>query len=141
MCVYKIVFPPNTVGDILLEISLSNDRGPQVDISYPYSRPAPNGNDILHKPTRAIAGATESPEEFFGEMGALRGLEPQCAYIFDADNIRDDRILHWLMRNVMPDQDEAEQLAERRVVLIWDAAHAIAMIGWQRGKHGYTRWH
>lgn len=117
------------VGDILLEISLSDDIGSHVDVSYTYSRPARDGNDCLHKPTRAIAGATEIPEEFFGELDALSSLEPPFAYIFDADNVRDDRVLHWLMRSVMPNSNEVEQLAERGVVFIGDAAHATPILG------------
>lgn len=117
------------VGDILLEISLSDDTGSQVDVSYTYSRPARDDNDTLHKPDRAIAGATEIPEEFFRELDALGDLQTPFAYIFDADNVRDDRVLHWLMRSIMPNLKEVEQFAERGVVLIGDAAHATPILG------------
>lgn len=116
-------------GDILLEISVNDISGPHVDLGYTYSRPAKEINDPLHKPDRPIPGATDIPEEFYEELAALQNLEPPFQAIFDAEEVRHDRVLHWLMRTLMPDPDEAQRLAKHDVVLIGDAVHATPILG------------
>lgn len=116
-------------GNILLEISVSDMSESHVDLSYTYSRPAKENNDPLHKPGRLISGATEIPEEFYAELAVLQGLEPPFKAIFDAAKVRNDRVLHWLMRTLMPDPGEAQRLAKHNVVLIGDAVHATPILG------------
>lgn len=116
-------------GEILLEISVDDISKSHVNLSYTFSRPARENNDPLHKPNRAIAGATDIPEEFYEELAALHDLEPPFKGIFDTEKVRDDRVLHWLMRIVMPDQNEAQRLAKHDVVLIGDAVHATPILG------------
>lgn len=116
-------------GKILLEISVNDISGSHVDLSYTYSRPAKENNDPLHKPDRPIPGATDIPEEFYEELAELEDLEPPFKVIFDAEEVRGDRVLHWLMRTLMPDLSEAQRLAKHDVVLIGDAVHATPILG------------
>lgn len=116
-------------GDILLEISVNDMSGSHVDLSYTYSRPAKENSDPLHKPDRLIFGAADIPEEFYEELAALQDLEPPFKEIFDAEEVRRDRVLHWLMRTLMPDRSEAQRLTKHGVVLIGDAVHATPILG------------
>lgn len=116
-------------GEILLEISVNDISGSHVDLSYTYSRPAKENNDPLHKPDRPITGAADIPEEFYEELAALQDLEPPFKVIFDAEEVRGDRVLHWLMRTLMPDPSEAQRLANHNVVLIGDAVHTAPILG------------
>lgn len=116
-------------GDARFEISLSEHSTSNVAISYTYSRPAKNGNDLLHKPERPNSGATNIPEEFYTELESLEITDEPFKHCFDAAKIRKDRVLHWLMRSLTPDRDEAQRLARRGVILIGDAAHAMPILG------------
>lgn len=116
-------------GEILLQIYLTDISGSQVIIGYTYSRPAIKNNDPLHKPDRLVPGATDIPEELFEELVLLQDLEPPFKVIFDAEEVRGDRLLHWLMRTLMPDPSEAQRLAKHDVVLIGDAVHTTPILG------------
>lgn len=116
-------------GDILLGISVDDISGSQVSLSYTYSRPAKESNDPLHKPDRPIPGATDIPEAFYEELELLQNLDPPFRAIFDVEEVRGDRVLHWLMRTLMPDPSEAQRLARHNVVLIGDAVHATPILG------------
>ena len=117
------------IGDILLEISVNDISESHVDLGYTYSRLAKENNDPLHKPDRLILHAIDIPEEFYEELGALQDLEPPFKAIFDAEKVRGDRVLHWLMRTLMPDAGEAQRLAKHDVILIGDAVHATPILG------------
>ena len=117
------------IGDILLEISVNDISKSHVDLSYTYSRLARENIDPLHKPDRLIVHAIDVPEEFYDELEALQGLEPPFKAIFDAEKVRGDRVLHWLMRTLMPDPGEAKRLAKYDVILIGDAVHATPILG------------
>ena len=119
-------------GDARLEISVNDFAPSSVDLSYVSSRPVhkPNtDNDKLYTPNRPIAGATNIPEEFYEELATLENLEPPYKDIFNAENVRNDRVLHWLMRTCQPDLNDMRSLAVRGVSLIGDAAHAEQIIG------------
>ena len=121
-------------GDVRLGISLSNFADSHVDISYTYSRPARRSgpsldSDPLHSPNRPNADATNIPDEFYEELAMLQNLEPPFKAIFNPAKVREDRILHWLMRTVKPDLNEAKWLADRGVLLIGDAIHATPILG------------
>ena len=116
-------------GDILLEITVNDISGSDVSISYTYSRPAKENNDALHNPDRTISGAIDIPEGFYEELAALQDLGPPFKMVFNAEEVRSDRVLHWLMRTLMPDLGEAQRLARHNVVLIGDAVHATPILG------------
>ncbi|KAH8814054.1 hypothetical protein F5882DRAFT_485456 [Hyaloscypha sp. PMI_1271] len=117
-------------GDALLQI-LINDRGKNevgVDISYIYSRPA-HQDDQLHQPARELQQAADFSELFFSEASKLQELEDPIKDTFDVDKMRGDRILHWLMRDILVPSDDLKSFAERGIVLIGDAAHATPILG------------
>lgn len=116
-------------GDIRLEISVNDISTSHVDLNYTYSRPAQGSHDPLHKADRPISGATDIPEEFFDELAALHDLEPPFQAVFDAGKVRNDRVLHWLMRTLTQEPSEAQRLAEHNVVLIGDAVHLTPILG------------
>lgn len=117
------------VGNVYLEISVTDIAGAKVELSYVYSRPAMKGHDPLHNPDRPISGATDIPDEFYEELRSLKELEMPFKEIFDADKVEDDRTLHWLMRCLTPEPKEAQQLSEHGVLLIGDAVHAAPILG------------
>lgn len=118
-------------GDAYLEIAINDVTSSRVTISYTYSRPAKEAADPLYRPERPISGATDMPEEFFTEIDGLNGLESPFKEIFDAQRIREDRLLNWLMRCVALDESELIRLSQNGVVLIGDAAHAVPILGGQ----------
>ena len=116
--------------NILLEISVNEQTASTIDMSYTYSRPARHGYDALHNPDRTAAGAKDIPEEFYQELKQLEGLlDVPFADIFEPDKVRNDRVLHWLMRSMIPDIGEAQRLADQGVILIGDAVHALPILG------------
>ncbi|KAH9878291.1 hypothetical protein J1614_003508 [Plenodomus biglobosus] len=117
-------------GDTLLSISLDKRQTEYVSLSWTFSRPPRGTHDALHRPERSNADAQTIPNEFFDEIAALKGLEQPFAQVFDADKLRKDRILHWLMRKALtPLSDLQNLLAKNHVVLMGDAAHAEPIIG------------
>lgn len=116
-------------GDVRLEISLDEHIASKVTVSYTYSRPARDDNDPLHSPDRPISGAADVPEKFFEELKELEAIDQPFAELFNSENARNDRWLHWLMRSLMPDPDEGQRLASQGVILAGDAAHAMPILG------------
>ncbi|KAL8872192.1 MAG: hypothetical protein Q9174_002135 [Haloplaca sp. 1 TL-2023] len=114
-------------GDIVLEISINEYTPKHVDIGYTYSRPA-RTHDPLHKPERAIPGATNVPEEFFSELEDLKVEEPFRS-VFQPAEVRRDRVLHWLMRSNLASRAEVDHLAKQSVLLVGDAVHAMPILG------------
>lgn len=114
--------------DIVLEIAINDFTPKQVDISYTYSRPA-RKDDSLHKPDRPIPGATDIPEELYTELHALKQLAQPFDRIFDPVKVRRDRVLHWLMRTTLGSPAEVKSLADKGVLLMGDAVHAMPILG------------
>jgi monooxygenase len=116
-------------GDILLQLSINDrgDYGDGVDISYIYSRPAQQ-DDQLHQPKRQLQQAANIAKGFFAEVSKLE-LEQPFKDTFDVEKMRSDRILHWLMRDILVPLDDLEALADQGVLLIGDAPHATPILG------------
>ena len=120
--------------DVILQIAMNQHTATYIDLSYTYSRPA-RPHDPLHRPNRSITRATDIPEEFYTELQELQALEPAFTEIFDAVNVRKDRVLHWLMRSTLGTESTAKELADRGVLLIGDAIHAMPILGGEGGNH------
>ncbi|EON62061.1 hypothetical protein W97_01280 [Coniosporium apollinis CBS 100218] len=113
----------------LLHVSVNENAGDSVSVSWIYSRLSHGSSDPLHKPNRPVAGATDIPEKFYDEIGALKDLEQPFADIFDEEKLRDERVLHWLMRTVMIPLSELQALAKQDVIFLGDSVHAQPILG------------
>ena len=83
-----------------------------MDISYIHSHPA-HQDDQLHLPVRELQQAADISELFFAETPKLQELEGPIKDAFDGHKMRGDRILHWLMRDILIPSDDLKSLAER----------------------------
>ena len=120
--------------DVLFQIAVNEYAATHVDVAYTYSRPA-RQNDPLHKPDRPIPGATEIPEEFYTELQQVEGLGRAYEEIFDAAKVRQDRVLHWLMRSTLGTEQEIKDLTARGILLVGDAIHAMPILGGEGGNN------
>lgn len=131
---YAPAFENTTVLEVrndraVLNISINEATTDQVSISWIYSRAVQGSSDALHKPNRPNAAAKDIPREFFDEVAALKNLSQPFADVFDAEKLRNERILHWLMRSLLISKAELQQLGDDGIWLIGDAAHAEQIIG------------
>lgn len=131
---YAASFDDTTVlevrqNDTVLNISLNSITHEEVSISWIYSRPARGPSDALYKPNRSNADAKDIPEEFFEEIEALHGLSQPFTEIFNAEHLRKERILHWLMRGVLVSKQDLQSLGDTGPWFVGDAAHAEPIIG------------
>lgn len=114
-----------------LNFNISNyDKG-KVSVSWTYSRPSRGDGDALHKPGRELSKATVIPQELFEELDQFRqvGLPPPFSDLFSPEMVRNDRILHWLMRTAHVPKEDLQNLAQKGIVLMGDAAHAHPIVG------------
>ncbi|POS74459.1 early conidial development-2 [Diaporthe helianthi] len=119
-------------GSVVMNISIIEFNENSVDLSWTYSRPARGPHDTLHRPNRSAAEASSHPEDLYAELGALSGLEPPFNNAFnDVDKIRQDRVLHWLMRTGLVSLLNLQALAQRGIFFIGDAIHAEPILGGQ----------
>ena len=118
--------------DVLLQISVSDFLADDVHISYTYSRPA-RQNDPLPKPDRPTTGATDIPEAFYEELGTIKDLGQAFVEMFDSNKVREDRVLHWLMRSTMGSEQDINGLVDRGVLLMGDSIHAMPILGGEGG--------
>ncbi|KAF8866424.1 FAD/NAD(P)-binding domain-containing protein [Acephala macrosclerotiorum] len=98
-----------------------------VDVSYVYSRPT-RESDPLHRPGRAPESSDIS-EAFFDEVSQLSALDQPFKDAFDGEKIKEDRILHWLMRTSFSPLDELIDFLKMGVVSLGDSAHAMPILG------------
>lgn len=117
-------------GNVLFRIYINEYTPTAVHFGYTYSRPA-RLNDPLHRPDRATTGADNITEEFYVELSQYgqKQLGPGFAEIFDSERVRQDRVLHWLMRSTVIRLEDAQYLADQGVWLIGDAAHPMPILG------------
>lgn len=116
-------------GQTVLKISTNELTEDSVNINWIYSRPAQGPSDPLHRPNRSTSEAKQIPEQFFQEINTLKELAEPFADIFDAGKLRKERILHWLMRDLLVPLQELQELGEKGIWLVGDAAHTGPIIG------------
>jgi len=114
-----------------LSVSINESNTDQVYVNWTFSRPALcNKHDPLHRPSRSLQDAKQIPEELFNEVRALSGLQPPFSAVFDPERMRNDRILHWLMRTTaVPLRDLQTLFNDSGVCLMGDAVHAEPILG------------
>lgn len=116
-------------GEMILNLSINEQQTDAVSISWIYSRPSRRFNDPLHRPNRSVSEATGIPKEFFDEIETLHGLEQPFKDVFDAETLKMERALHWLMRTVLVSHQELCTLANKGVFFIGDSVHAEPILG------------
>lgn len=126
--IHKEIIIQSRHNDVVLRISVNVFAAEYVDLSYTYSRSA-RQDDPLHKPDRPTFGASEIPEEFYEELAQLESLPKPFDTTFDSARVREDRVLHWLMRTTLGRFGQIKYLADRGVLLIGDAIHATPILG------------
>ena len=120
----------------LLQLALNdiNKETNVVGLSYTYSRKVRPGDEKdMHRLDRVTGDAAKIPEAFYEEVTQLRGLPKPFADAFDVEQIKKDRVLHWLMRITCVPPADLRELARKGVVLIGDAAHAQPILGGSGG--------
>jgi 2-polyprenyl-6-methoxyphenol hydroxylase-like FAD-dependent oxidoreductase len=113
----------------VLSISINEKTIDMISISWIYSRPSRGASDPLYQPNRPLSGATDIPEEFYQEVGALQKLEQPFREVFDQEKLRLERVLHWLMRTCLVSLPDLLELGRRGIFLIGDSVHAEPIIG------------
>ncbi|TKA79988.1 hypothetical protein B0A55_02108 [Friedmanniomyces simplex] len=117
------------LGQTLLQITINDRNKNTVSISYTYSRPARSPVDPIFTPERSTSSASQVPDELFEEIRSLESLDGAFEEVFDAEKMRKDRILNWLMRSVSVEVSERNAAAAQGIVLVGDAAHATPILG------------
>lgn len=118
-------------SDTIFQISIDGYQKDSeiVDINYVYSRPARLNDDPLHRPGREKDEASKINEEFYQEVSGLKDIESPFKETFDVQSMREDRILHWLMRSSITPLSELKELAETGFVMLGDSSHALPILG------------
>ena len=128
-----LTYAPVSPDDARLEISVnSHEEDGSVSIGYIYSRAAKLDGDRLHRPQRPNTGATDIPVEFYEELDRfLKAHRPSQPFedCFDVEQIRSERVLHWLMRTTIIPKSGLLRLLQHGVVMIGDSAHALPILG------------
>lgn len=116
--------------DVLLQVWINDyqKESDAVDISYVYSRPT-RENDSLHRPGRSPGESSNIGSAFFEEVSQLFELEQPFKDAFDGKKIKDDRILHWLMRTSLIPLKDLLKWSKKGVVFLGDSAHAMPILG------------
>ena len=114
---------------IVLNISVNENAGDLVGISWVYSRASRGSDDLLYRPNRLVSGATNIPEEFYREIASLRDLGQPFKEVFDEEKLRTDRVLSWLMRTVDVELSDLQELAKKGVYFMGDSVHSQPILG------------
>ena len=114
---------------VVLNVSVGSVSAQDISLNWIFSRPARGSLDPLHNPSRSNSAARDIPEEFFAEVAAMTGLAQPFADIFNPKSLRNERILHWLMRSILVPMPELISVAEKGIWLVGDSAHAEQIIG------------
>ncbi|KAK6614579.1 FAD binding domain-containing protein [Botrytis cinerea] len=140
-------FPRNTAHinkkfgatNLDLIINQISEQTGEVSLTYIYSRPVLDGlmdtEDELWKPTRPTHEAA-SPvliEKFLDEIKTFRHknvLPGPYNVIFNPEKMKEDRILHWLMRTLRADQPEAIKLwaSDEKIMKLGDAVMSMPIV-------------
>jgi 2-polyprenyl-6-methoxyphenol hydroxylase-like FAD-dependent oxidoreductase len=132
--VYATAMQSSTVvelkrGDVLLNVSVNEAMKNEVSVSWVYSRPARGSSDPLHKPNRPNSAAQDIPDKFFAEVRALADLPHPFREVFDAEKLKEERVLHWLQRTSMLGLQELKEAGGHGAFMIGDSVHAQPILG------------
>ena len=116
--------------DVVFEISIKKKlAAPHFRLSYTYSRPARPEDPLLFGSDKPVEGAKINTEEFYTELQEVKGLGQAYKEMFDVTNVRRNKMIRWLMQSTMGTEQEIQDLADRGVLLVGDAMHAMPILG------------
>jgi 2-polyprenyl-6-methoxyphenol hydroxylase-like FAD-dependent oxidoreductase len=99
-----------------------------VAVSYTLSRAAGKSDKPLLD--RNISDAETLAKQFVDEVASLGQLPAPFDGVFNPDTMSEDRLLHWLMRSALADDNTIRDTAlDKGIVLLGDAAHAQPVPG------------
>lgn len=99
-----------------------------VAVSYTLSRAAGKADKALLD--RNISDAETLAKQFVDEVASLGQLPAPFDGVFNPDTMSEDRLLHWLMRSALADDNAIKDTAlDKGIVLLGDAAHAQPVPG------------
>ena len=117
------------VGPVRLAMSVVKaPDGVGHTLSYTYSRRSTQ-DDLIHSPNRPLTNARAIPEAFYHEVDALQDLPEPFSQIFNSRALREDRLLHWVMRSGLIPPSAMDDLAGQGVVFMGDAVHPMPILG------------
>lgn len=111
-----------------MQIAINQSTGGYFSLSYIYSRPS-RRHDPLFNPNRLKTEANQIPSALFEEIADLGDIEKPFPSVFNADRMRGDRLLNWLMRTHIIPKDDLMSAAANGIVLLGDSAHAQPILG------------
>ena len=132
-----LVREPERRGDPRLEISLTDNAGSgqvsdAVSVSYVCSRPA-RTNDSIFNASRSKDAASTVNEGLFGEIetfiSSQHDIDPPFQDCFAIKQMRNDRLLNWLMRSLLTTREDLDSLAQLGIVMLGDSVHAVPILG------------
>jgi len=99
-----------------------------VAVSYTLSRAATKTDQPLLD--RNISDAETLAKQFVDEVASLGQLPAPFDGVFNPDTMSEDRLLHWLMRSSLANDNAIKDTAlDKGIVLLGDAAHAQPVPG------------
>jgi 2-polyprenyl-6-methoxyphenol hydroxylase-like FAD-dependent oxidoreductase len=99
-----------------------------VAVSYTLSRAAVKADKSLLE--RNTSDAETLAKQFVEEVASLGQLPAPFDGVFNLDTMSEDRLLHWLMRSSLADDNTIRDTAlDKGIVLLGDAAHAQPVPG------------
>ena len=118
-------------GGVVLGISVIGVGEDEVGVSWTYSRRSNGKDEKLWRPERSTEGAKVIPESFYEEVRALEALDLEQPFkeVFGEEQVRADRVLHWLMRTVLVSLGRLRWLGSKNVFFLGDALHAEPILG------------
>lgn len=120
----------HTEGGAVLSIKADfwDAKNQTVAVSYTLSRAAGEKDQPLLN--RNISDAEALAKRFIEEVAALGQLPTPFGQVFNPSTMSEDRLLHWLMRSALVDNEAIKNAASSRgIVLFGDAAHAQPIPG------------
>ena len=115
--------------DVVFEIAIRFCSKTHVHLSYTYSRPSRPDDPLLYGSDSPTDGQRHHPEKIYTELQEVKGLGQAYKEVFDVTKVREAKLIRWLMSTTMATEQKIQDLADRGVLLVGDAVHAMPIFG------------
>lgn len=117
-----------------VHLAVSNHTDSNVLLSWTFTwQPEAGGHDVSSR--ESVDDACKIPEDFFDRLSGLGPLAEPFRSILTPDAARRSAKYNWLIRSVQIPCSELLDSADSGIVLIGDAAHAMAIVAGEGGNH------